>query len=246
MTVRLERDGAIAVITIDRPERRNAVDHPTLLRLLDMQRELAADAPRGVRAVVLTGAPPAFSAGADLNGVEAGQFATDLRAVLCGFGTLPVPVIAAIDGPALGAGTQLAVACDVRVATPQSKLGIPAAKLGISVDHWTIRRVAQEFTAPVARAMLVATEIYTAERLYSLGGIHRLGSLDDAVAWAHELSKLAPLTAATHKLGIESVDLSEPMVEEFESARVATWASNDAEEGRAAFLGKRPAAFTGS
>lgn len=246
MTVRLERDGAVALITIDRPERRNAVDHPTLLRLLDAQHELAEDAPQGVRAVVLTGAPPAFSAGADLNGVEAGQFTTDLHTVLCGFGTLPVPVIAAIDGPALGAGTQLAVACDVRMATPQSKLGIPAAKLGICVDHWTIRRLVQEFTAPVARAMLVATEVYTAERLHSLGGVHRLGSLDDAVAWAHELSRLAPLTAATHKLGIESVDLTEPVDEEFELARTATWASADAEEGRAAFLGKRPATFTGT
>lgn len=245
MTVRLERDEAVAVITIDRPERRNAVDHPTLLALLDLQAELAAVAPREVRAVVLTGAPPAFSAGADLNGVESGQFTTDLRSVLRGFGALPVPVIAAIDGAALGAGTQLAVACDVRVATPASKLGVPAARLGISVDHWTLRRISQEFTAPVARAMLVANEVYTAERLHALGGIHRLGALDAAVAWAHELSGLAPLTMATHKLGLESVDLDDPVVAEFEAARDAAWSSEDASEGRTAFLEKRQARFVG-
>lgn len=246
MTVRVDRDGPVAIITLDRPERRNAIDHPTLLRLLDVQRELGAETPRGVRSIVLTGAPPAFSAGADLNGVEAGQFATDLRAVLTGFGSLPVPVIAAIDGPALGAGTQLAVACDIRMATPNSKLGIPAAKLGISVDHWTIRRLAQEFTPPVARAMLVANETYTAERLHSLGGIHRLGVFDDAIAWAHDLAALAPLTMATHKLGLESVDLEQPVDEPFESARHQAWASVDADEGRAAFLEKRPAQFRGN
>lgn len=245
MTVRLERDGAVAIITIDRPERRNAVDHPTLLALLDQQAQLAEVTPHDVRAVVLTGAPPAFSAGADLNGVESGQFTTDLRSVLRGFGALAVPVIAAIDGAALGAGTQLAVACDVRVATPTSKLGVPAAKLGIAVDHWTLRRISQEFTAPIARAMLVANEVYTAERLHALGGIHRLGSLDDAVAWAHELSRLAPLTMATHKLGLESIDLDEPIVADFEAARDAAWSSLDASEGRAAFLEKRPARFVG-
>ncbi len=159
--------------------------------------------PGAIRAVVLTGKPPAFSAGADLNGVEEGQFATDLAAVLRGFTHLPVPVIAAIDGPALGAGAQLAIATDLRVATPTSVLGIPAAKLGLVVDHWTIRRLASEFSPPIARSMLIAAQTYTAQQLHATGGIHRLGGLDDAVAWAHELSQLAPLTIAGHKLGLE-------------------------------------------
>ena len=66
---------------------------------------------------MITGAAPAFSAGADLTGVELGQFTADLGAVLRGFGALPIPVMAAIDGPALGAGAQLAVAADLRIAT---------------------------------------------------------------------------------------------------------------------------------
>ena len=246
MTVDLGHDGFVSIVTLDRPSRRNAVDHATLLELLDVQAAVAARTPDAIRAVVLTGKPPAFSAGADLNGVEEGQFATDLAAVLHGFGSLPVPVIAAIDGPALGAGAQLAIATDLRVATATSVLGIPAAKLGLVVDHWTIRRLASEFSPPIARAMLLAAETYSAEQLHRAGGIHRLGGLEDAVDWAHELARLAPLTIAGHKLGLERAGIDAPVDELFEAARSLAWASRDAEEGRTAFLDKRPARFTGS
>ena len=242
--VRVDRDDQIVVITLDRPEKRNAVDLDTLHRLRDAQGEIE-DAGAAVRAVVLTGAPPAFSAGADLHGVEEGHFATVLRGVLAGFGALGVPVIAAIDGPALGAGAQLAVASDLRVATADSVVGVPAAKLGIAVDHWTIRRMVSEFTAPVARAMLVAAETYTGARLQALGGVHRLGGLDDAMAWAHELARLAPLTMAAHKLGLEHAFADPVLDPAFEAARTAAWTSEDAHEGRTAFLEKRRPSFTG-
>ncbi len=245
MTVDLTHDALIAVVTLDRPERRNAVDHATLLELLDVQAAIAARSPDAIRAVVLAGKPPAFSAGADLNGVEEGQFNVDLAAVLQGFGELPVPVIAAIDGPALGAGAQLAIATDLRVATPSSVIGIPAARLGLVVDHWTIRRLASEFSPPIARAMLLAAQTYSGEQLHATGGVHRLGTIDDAVAWAHELSQLAPLTIAGHKLGLERAATEPEFDDAFEAARSAAWASADAEEGRAAFLEKRRAAFTG-
>jgi enoyl-CoA hydratase len=240
--VRVERIDHVQLITLDRPERRNALDHPTLLQLLDIQQALRGEAPGTVRAVVLTGTPPAFCAGADLGGVEEGQFATDLGQVLRNFTALAVPVIAAVDGPALGAGTQLVIACDLRVATPTSVLGIPAAKLGLVVDHWTIHRLADEFTPAVARAMLVAAETSTAEELHRSGGIHRLGDLDAALAWAAQIADLAPLTMAAHKYGIEHG----PPDETFEVLRSKAWASRDAEEGRTAFLEKRRAEFTGT
>ena len=246
MTVDLTHDGLVSIVTLDRPERRNAVDHATLLELLDIQEAMRSRTPGAIRVVVLTGKPPAFSAGADLNGVEEGQFATDLAAVLRGFATLPVPVIAAIDGPALGAGTQLAIATDLRVATPDSVLGIPAAKLGLVVDHWTIRRLASEFSPPIARAMLLAAQTYTAEQLHVTGGIHRLGGLDDAINWAHQLSLLAPLTITGHKIGLERATPEPDVDAVFEVARSAAWASADAGEGRTAFLAKRPPNFAGS
>lgn len=240
--VRTERHDRVELVTLDRPERRNALDHPTLLELLEIQERVASHAQSRVRAVVLTGAPPAFCAGADLTGVEEGQFATDLGRVLRNFGALPVPVIAAIDGPALGAGTQLVVACDLRIATADSVLGIPAAKLGLVVDHWTLRRVAAELSAPIARGMLVGAETYTASELHRTGAIHRLGGLSEALDWAHRLARLAPLTMAAHKYGLESNEVG--IDDGFEARRSAAWASADATEGRAAFLDKRPPTFT--
>jgi enoyl-CoA hydratase len=252
MTVHVEFGHRVAVITLDRPERRNAVDHSTILDLLAAQRaitdagsERQVGTGEPVRAVVLTGSPPAFSAGADLTGVEEGTFAADLAAVLRGFGELPVPVIAAIDGPALGAGAQLVVAADLRVATPDSIIGVPAARLGLVVDHWTVRRLASEFTPPVARAMLIAAETYSGERLHALGGVHRLGTREDAIAWAVALAELAPLTMHGHKLALERASVEPPADDLFEEARRAAWASADAEEGRGAFFEKRPARFTG-
>jgi enoyl-CoA hydratase len=246
VTVRTDRDRGVTVVTLDRPNRRNAVDHETLLQLLHVQAEIRGTSPHDTRVVVLTGAPPAFSAGADLHGVEAGQFAIDLSLVLRGFGALPVPVIAAIDGPALGAGAQLAIAADLRVATATSVIGIPAAKLGLVVDHWTVRRLAAEFSPSVARAMLLAAETYTGEQLHVLGGVHRLGTLEDAVEWAHEIAELAPLTIAGHKVALEHAAPEPPMVDHVEEARADAWSSDDAVEGRTAFLEKRRPDFTGS
>ncbi len=242
--VRLEQRDDVApgvlLVTLDRPERRNAVDHSTLVALLDAQRT-AVDA----RVIVLTGAPPAFSAGADLTGVESEVFAADLARVLRGFAALPVPVIGSIDGPALGAGAQLAAVCDLRVATPNSVVGIPAARLGLMVDHWTVDRLTREFGWPVARAMLLAAEAYTGAQLHSSGGVHRLGDLDDALAWAGQIARLAPLSIAGHKLALES-SAPEPRADDAVTAAFArAWGSDDAAEGRRAFLDKRPAVFRG-
>lgn len=236
------RATGVLVVTLERPERRNAVDHATLLGLLDAQARARAE---GARALVLTGAPPAFCAGADLTGVEEGEFARALGRVVRGFGDLPIPTIAAVDGPALGAGTQLVIACDLRIATPASRFGIPAAKLGLVVDHWTVERLARELSWPVARAMLLGAETYTTETLHRMGAIQRQGGLADALTWGRDLAALAPLTIAGHKLALER-SAAEPAPDpDVEAARAAAWASADAEEGRRAFLDKRPPQFRG-
>jgi len=238
--VRVEWRDRVVVVTIDRPERRNAVDHPTLLALVAAQEAaLAGDA----RVLVLTGAPPAFCAGADLNGVEGGEFAAALSAALRGFTNLPMPVIAAVDGPALGAGTQLVIACDLRIATGPSVFGIPAAKLGLAVDRWTIDRLAREMGPSIARAMLLGAQPYRTEQLHAQGAVHRIGDLHDALRWADELAELAPLTIRAHKLGLELGAGGDANVAGFETARAAAWTSADAEEGRIAFLEKRPPRF---
>jgi enoyl-CoA hydratase len=137
------------------------------------------------------------------------------------------------------------VACDLRVATAGSRFGIPAARLGLVVDHWTVERLARELGWPVARAMLIGAETYDGAALQTTGAIHRLGDLGDALRWARELAGLAPLTIAAHKLALER-SAPDPAPDELvAAARLVAWRSADAVEGRAAFLAKRPPTFHG-
>ncbi len=243
MTVHTEWRGQVLLASLDRPERRNAIDHATLVALREVQAAAAADR---ARVLVLTGAPPAFCAGADLGGVEDRGFTSALGDVLRGFGELPAVCIAAVDGPALGAGMQLAAACDLRVATTASVFGIPAARLGLALDEWTIERVSREVGWPTTRAMLLAATTATGEELHRLGFVQRTGALDVALDWAAEIAELAPLTIAAHKLAMERSAPSLMADPEVDEARRRAWASADALEGRTAFLEKRRPRFTGT
>ena len=242
MTVRTEWRERTMLVTIDRPDRRNAVDLATLVALRDAQRAALSGQ---ARVLVLTGAPPAFCAGADLADVESDDFVATLAEVLTGFGELPFVTIAAVEGAALGAGTQLAIACDLRVATAPSQFGIPAARLGLAVDSWTVQRLTQEMGASVARAMLLAAQTYSGEHLAEVGAVHRIGDLQRALAWAEELGGLAPLTIRAHKLAMERALAARPLDDLVETARQAAWASADLAEGRRAFMEKRRPEFRG-
>jgi enoyl-CoA hydratase len=241
--VRYEQRGLVALVTIDRPERRNALNHEALHGLLDAL-ERAADA--SSRVVVLTGAGGHFCAGADLSGVEDTEFVQLLNRVLTGLATTPLPTLAAIEGAALGAGTQLAIACDLRVATSDASFGIPAAKLGLMVDQWTVHRLARVAGESTARAMLMAAEVYRGERAATLGLVHRVGGLDHALAWADDITKLAPLTIAGHKLGLEEAIGESVATDTYRAAFKRAWASEDLQEGKAAFRERRPPTFRGS
>jgi enoyl-CoA hydratase len=237
--IRTDLRWGYGVITIDRPERRNAVDLETLVALreaIDSARQ------REVRALVLTGAGGNFCAGADLTGVGVDGFADSLRRVLTGLTDLPAVTIAAVDGAALGAGAQLAAACDLRVATATARFGVPAARLGIMVDRWTVQRLVALVGGGTARAMLLAAVTYTGDDAHRLGFVQRIGTLDDAVAWATTIAELAPLSNAGHKLVLEHPDDTERIAE----AIARAWASADAIEGPKAFLDKRKPWFTGN
>jgi enoyl-CoA hydratase len=237
--IRTAWDDRTLIVVIDRAERRNAVNAEALEGLLFAQAEAAS-----ARSVVLTGAGGAFCAGADLSAVEDTSFATLLSRVLTGFGHLHAPVIAAVEGPALGAGMQLAAACDLRVAAAGATFGIPAAKLGLAIDWWTVERLRDQLGGSIARGMLVAAQTYKGEQLHASGFVHRLGTLDDALLWAHELATLAPLTMAAHKRGLEALG-DRPVDPGFAALREQCWTSADAHEGRMAFLEKRPPEFRG-
>ncbi|MEY2975232.1 MAG: hypothetical protein RIR49_1652 [Actinomycetota bacterium] len=241
--VRIERPGeAVLLLTIDRPDRRNAVDVATLTALTAA---LDGVADSDVRVVVLTGAPPAFCAGADLGGAESEEFQSALHSALRALADCPLPVIAAVDGPALGAGTQLVSVCDLRVATERSTFGIPAARLGLAVDQWTVDRMVGEFGVGIARAMLVAAEVFDTARLHAAGSVHRVGDLGVALEWADRVAALAPLTMAAHKAMLTEAARRVDGSGFTEALRRAVWSSDDAREGPAAFLEKRPPRFRG-
>ncbi len=225
------RDGALVVV-LDRPERRNALDHAHCQQLAAIVRGCSE------RALVLAGDGPHFCAGADLTGVEDADFVAVLHDALDALVTAPFPTIAAVHGAALGAGMQLAVACDLRVATTDARFGIPAARLGLMVDHWTVTRLQTVVGHGPASAMLLAAEEYDGAAGHRVGFVQRLGDRDDAVAWAASIAEMAPLTIAGHKLGLRTRD-------GYDEALAAAWSSEDLQEGMAARREKRPARFRG-
>ena len=232
--IHTEARGHVTVVTIDRPDRRNAVDHDALHGLAAALDGSGED----VRAVVLTGADGHFCAGADLSGVEDESFTALLRSVLDRLRLAPFVTIAAADGAALGAGTQLAIACDLRVATTAASFGIPAGRLGLAVDVWTVERLRLLAGAGPARAMLLAAEVVKGDEAHRLGLVQRLGSLEDALAWADDIAALAPLTLSAHKAALEGRPDAEAAVDR-------AWASADLQEGLTAFRERRRPVFHG-
>lgn len=240
--IRTETRGPVLLVTIDRPERRNALDRSGVEDLL----AAVSGAPEGTRVLVLTGAGGHFCAGADLSGVEDGQFTRRLHQALDGLRSAPFVTVAAADGAALGAGTQLSVACDLRVATPAASFGIPAARLGLAVDAWTVQRLALLAGPGPARAMLLAAEVVTGDDAHRLGLVQRSGTLDDALGWAEEIAALAPLTIQAHKAALEALEPSVETAAGVQAAVDRAWASDDLREGLAAFRERRRPEFRGA
>lgn len=242
--IHFEQRGAIASVTIDRPERRNAVDHEALEQLTAAVDRASAAVP-ATRVLVLTGGGGHFCAGADLTGLEDAGFASVLRGVLDRLREASMPTIAAVDGAALGAGCQLAIACDLRVATTRARFGIPAAKLGLMVDHWTVQRLAVLAGHGPARAMLLAADVLDGDDAVRLGLAQRAGGMDDALAWADEIATLAPLTIQGHKLMLNRLEPDVGQDPDVAAAFKRAWDSADLREGLAAFHERRTPDFRG-
>ncbi len=233
------RDGDVAVIEIDRHERRNALDTEHCLALRDAVQREAVPA-QGARAIVITGAGSSFCAGADLGAVYDAVFRDALDAMLTAVTDAPVPVLAAVNGPAIGAGAQLAIGCDLRIAAAKATFAIPTARLGIAVTPWTIRRLALLSGTGTAQAMLIGGESLDAVRALQCGLASRLGDRAAALAWARELAELAPLSLGYAKKALNHSG-SADLVKDFE----ACWSSDDAAEGQRARAEKRPPRFRG-
>ncbi|RVW03053.1 enoyl-CoA hydratase [Rhodococcus xishaensis] len=237
------RDGHVVTLELQRQDRRNALNAELCIALREALEKAVAD---GARVVVLTGQGTAFCAGADLSGdVYAEGFTDHLLAMLHTIDAIPVPVIAAINGPAVGAGTQLALASDLRVVAPEASFGIPAAKLGIAVDKWTVHRLVSLIGGGPARTMLLGAEMLSAEEAFARGLANKIGDIGTAQKWARSIAELAPLSLRHLKLVFNDDGTREPQTEEQLAAMFAAWGSEDAQEARAARLENREPDFRG-
>ncbi|WP_028476126.1 enoyl-CoA hydratase [Nocardia sp. CNY236] len=238
----VSRDGDVVTIELQREERRNALDRElvTLLR----EAVLAAVADRA-RVIVLTGRGPVFSAGADLSGVHSDDFLSSWMETLRTIESVPCPVLSAVNGPAIGAGVQLALASDLRVVAPEAYIAIPAARLGITVDRWTVRRLVALIGGGPARAVLLGVESVSAQDAHAFGFASRIGGLAEAQAWAQQIAALAPLSLRHLKLVLNDEGARDAETAQQRAALEAAWLSEDAREGRLARQERRVAKFVG-
>ncbi len=238
------QDEAVLTIELQRPERRNALNS----QLVEELREAFQKASDGsVRAIVLTGQGTAFCAGADLSGdAFAADYPDRLIELHKVMDTTLIPVIAAINGPAIGAGLQLAMQCDLRVVAPDAFFQFPTSKYGLALDNWSIRRLSSLVGHGRARAMLLAAEKLTADVALQTGMANRIGTLADAQAWAAEIAGLAPLAIQHAKRVLNddgAIEEAGPVHKElFDRA----WSSQDVIEAQVARIEKRPPKFQGA
>lgn len=249
--VLVEDDGAVRLLTIDRPEVRNAIDGS----VLDGIEAGILNRPPDTRVVLVTGSGGNFSAGADIAGAlaiddEAGAraFVRRFRNVFDLVARAEVPVIAAIEGWAMGGGLELALACDIRVASTDARLGVPEARIGALAaagGTYRLRRLAGE---SMARFMLLTGLPITGERAATLGMVSEVCSpgmaLTRASKLAAQMTGLAPLAVRAAKQ-ILSDPLEATEADRAEEINAALFLSADRHEGMAAFLEKRPPRFEG-
>ncbi|GAB2509823.1 putative enoyl-CoA hydratase echA6 [Corynebacterium atrinae] len=237
-------EGAIRVITLNRHSNRNALNIP----MCEAIEQAMVDAcEHGARVVVLHGEGTVFSSGADLSGgVYAGGFYEALLHMLGTIQTLPIPVIAWVNGPAIGAGTQLAMACDLRVVDTTALFRVPIVDVAIALDEVTIATLENLVGGSRARTMLfTGAELSSADALET-GFATSAGDFSAALSLAELLATKAPLTLRHLKYEFARTSHRPYDAATRREAARAAWESSDAAESRAARAEKRPPRFTGS
>ena len=254
--LRVEIDGPVATLTLDRPEALNALTAPVKVALRDALESIAAN--RSVRAVILTGAGRAFCAGQDLaerDEPDAAPLEVELREryhpIVRLLRSMGQPVIAAVNGVAAGAGASLAFACDLRLAAEEARFVLAFGRIGLvpaSGATWFLPRLVG--SAWAAEMALVGDPI-DAEHALRIGLVSKVVPRDEllgaARVMADQLAASAPLALALTKQALDrtwSIDLDEALDGEAKLQGIAG-ASADHAEGLAAFREKRPPRFTG-
>jgi enoyl-CoA hydratase len=254
VAVRVDSEGAVATVTVDRPEAMNALDRPTLEELRGRLQELADDSETQV--VVLTGSgDKAFVAGADIkymSGLEIGEAeAWGALGHACGrlLETMPKPTIAAINGFALGGGCELALACDLRYAASSARLGQPEINLGIIPGWGGTQRLARACGLGVAKELILTGRLVDADEALRLGLVNAVHDpvLERAGEVAELLASKSPIALAAAKQACNLALQGEHAanLERESDTFGGLFRTEDAKEGMTAFAEKREPRFVG-
>lgn len=250
----IEQDDGIAVVTLNRPDAKNAINSDLLRSLNETLHGLGDD----TTAVILTGADHTFCAGADLSEMrdwtadEAVEKAETAREITEFLETDERVTVAAIDGHCLGGGHEFALACDFRIATEDAVFGQPEVKLGLVPGFGGTARLARMVGVARAKSMVLSGRTFNAEEAHEIGFVNRLvprdALLDEATAFARELlDTTSPLAYGTAKQLLNGT-LDKPLEDALDAeidAFIDLFGTHDQEEGIAAFLEKRDPDFTG-
>jgi len=255
----VERRGRIATITINRPGQRNAISYDMWVELKRLA--AAVDADDEIRVLAIRGAGgEAFSAGADIaefdkcrnDSAQARVYSDAFDGALDAIWELNKPVIAMIQGFCVGGGLELACCADLRIAGEGSRFGIPTARLGVLVGYREMRRLIYLVGAGAASDILLSARILDAQQALDLGLVNRViapGELENEVyRTAEDMAQMAPLIHRWHKQIMRTV-LASPalagLTPDQEALPFACFDTEDFQEGRRAFLEKRPGVFHG-
>jgi enoyl-CoA hydratase/carnithine racemase len=253
--VLLSREDDIATVTLNRPDRLNALDKAMWQRLHEIVREVAADG--SARCVVVRGAGPAFGAGADVaefaterdTPAKAAAYAEVMGAALSALRNCPVPTVAQIHGACAGAGLEIAIHCDLRIAGAGSKFGAPVQRLGITMPYPEIAALVELVGHATALEILLEGRLFDAREAYEKRLVSRVvpdaALAEEVRATARRIADGAPLVHRWHKKFVRRLLDPTPLAAEELAESYAACGTEDYRTGIAAFLAKEKPRFQG-
>jgi len=253
----LEMELDLAILIINRPQAMNALNYDTLQEIKAAVLQINAD--NNIKALIITGAgEKAFVAGADiaymenLTAIQGREFGALGQAVFSAVENLPIPVIAAVNGFALGGGCELAMSCDIRLASEKTRFGQPEVSLGITPGFGGTQRLARLIGAGPAKELIYTGMNIDASEAYRLGLVNHIypadSLMDEARKLARKMISNAPLAVSLCKSAINKglqTDIDTAMAIEADVFGLC-FSTNDQKEGMNAFLNKRKADFKGN